>query len=389
MAMSLRIAHVTPSFHPAYVYGGPTHSLYGLTRALAAHGHEVRVLTTNANGRDEVLDVATSTEVDLEHNLTVQYMPRVGHTMSPGLLAKLPEYLRWADVVHLTAVYSFPTIPTLAACRLSGRPLVWSPRGSLQRWSGTRRLGPKRVWEAVCRLGVPPDAVLHVTSESEAEQARTRMGGLRTAIVPNCLEIPEEPLHLPAPGELRLLFLGRVDPIKGLENLLDACALLQGGLPWSLKIAGSGDDAYLAALLDRASRLGIGPRVHFAGWVTSDSKPSLFANADVLVLPSHTENFGMVVAEALAHGVPVIAGRGTPWSCLEEYGCGYWVSNVPESLAHAIARMESAERSEMAARGRAWAVQELGSEVVARRMTRVYLSSFGRVEHEGIGEQPN
>ena len=103
----------------------------------------------------------------------------------------LGEYVAWADVVHLIAVYSFPTFPTLAYCRRFQKPLVWSPRGSLQRWSGSTRVATKFLWERVCRMLAAKDrVVLHTTSEEEARQSQARFPDLRTVIVHNGVELP-------------------------------------------------------------------------------------------------------------------------------------------------------------------------------------------------------
>src|SRR5438132_6427361 len=171
----LKILHVTPSFYPAIVSGGPTYSVYALCRSLAKCGQEVRVLTTNANGPDSVLDVNTSGDVRIASELRVRYCHRVADvSVSPTLLRLLGPYISWADVVHLMAVYSFPTIPTLAACRMLGRPLVWSPRGMLQRWEGMKRPYLKTLWESVCRITAPKRIMLHATSEEEAKESAKR-----------------------------------------------------------------------------------------------------------------------------------------------------------------------------------------------------------------------
>src|SRR5689334_9039361 len=132
---SMNVLHVMPSFYPAHHYGGPIQSVYQLCRSLAALGCKVRVLTTNANGPDCVLDVEPGVEIDLADGVSVTYCNGLMlDSASVGLLGKLPACVRCADVVHLTAVYSFPVIPALLASRQSGKPVLWSPRGSLQRW---------------------------------------------------------------------------------------------------------------------------------------------------------------------------------------------------------------------------------------------------------------
>src|SRR5206468_7028271 len=123
-----------PSFYPALVYGGPTYSVYMLCRSLNGHACELRVLTTDANGPNSVLAVNTKRAVEISPGLFVRYCHRIADvSISPTLLRLLAAYVWWADVIHLTAVYSFPTIPTLLACKILGKPVVWSPRGMLQR----------------------------------------------------------------------------------------------------------------------------------------------------------------------------------------------------------------------------------------------------------------
>jgi glycosyltransferase involved in cell wall biosynthesis len=294
--------------------------------------------------------------------------------VSPTLLRLLPAYIRWADVTHLTAVYSFPTIPTLALCKASGKPLVWSPRGALQRWDGSTRPLAKAVWERVCRSLAPKIAALHFTSEDESLQSLRRFPDFKAIVVPNGIELPENVRDISANTGLRLLYLGRLHPIKGIENLLKACEILksQSKTCWSLLIAGQGDVQYADKLNSCIKDFGLSQQVKMIGEVAGESKQELFENANIVVVPSYTENFGMVVAEALAHGVPVIASSGTPWNRLEEIGCGLWVDNSPDSLAKAIERMNRMPLCEMGQRGREWMQKEFSWDKQAKEMIRVY-----------------
>jgi len=370
----MKVLHVVPSFYPAFHYGGPITSVYELCAGLVRQDCEVRVLTTDANGLDAVLDVAKDGPVTLPPGVSVRYCPRIlRHSLSAALLRQLLPSLRWADVVHLTAVYNFPTLPTLAACRWLRKPLVWSPRGALQRWQGSRRPALKAGWESICRRLAPRGAVLHVTSEQEAAESTARFPGTSAALIPNGVEIPPRSEHRNGSGRLRLLFLGRIDAKKGIENLLAACQRLRNlDKPWSLVIAGTGDAAYTAGLEKNARALGVRDQVSFLGEARGQAKADLFAESDLAVFPSQTENFAMVVAEALAHGVPVIASKGTPWSGVEARGCGLWVENDPATVAAAIERMSRMPLREMGERGRRWMEEEFAWETVARRMLQLY-----------------
>lgn len=371
----MKVLHVTPSFYPAFVYGGPTQSVYQLCCSLARSGCDVEVLTTNANGRGQVLDVSTSHAVELAQRLHVRYCGRwMGESISPALLGRLWSQIRRADVVHLMAVYSFPTIPTLLACRLLRKPVVWSPRGMLQRWAGTTRPALKSIWEQVCRIVSPRSLVLHVTSEEEARQSATRMPNVKIAVIPNGLEMPERVAEINGNKGLRLLFIGRLHPKKGIENLLGAYKLLAHSfpVPVSLTIAGAGDRQYTEELRNRIKTLNLCEQVRLTGAVFGEDKEETFLNADVVVVPSHTENFAMVVAEALAYGIPVIASTGTPWKRLAEMGCGLWVDNCAESLAEAIKEISRMPLSEMGLKGREWMQREFVGEAIAQKMIDLY-----------------
>jgi glycosyltransferase involved in cell wall biosynthesis len=301
-----------------------------------------------------------------------------GVDIAPGLLLRLPGMIREADIVHLTSVYSFPTIPTLLVCRLLGKPVVWSPRGALQRWDGATRPRLKRFYDRVCdMLVVRKRSLLHVTSEREASESRIRISNLDVVVIPNGVDIPEMLSNRSwrPGGSLRLLFVGRLHPIKRLEVLLEACGgLLREGRAVTLTIAGEGDAKYRSTLVSLAGKSMPTGSVRWLGPVEGEAKEEAFAGADVLALPSESENFGMVVAEALARGVPVIASRGTPWSELERQRCGFWVESTPEAFAAAIVAASSMDLAEMGIRGRAWMEAEFRWERRAEEMKAVYVA---------------
>lgn len=296
------------------------------------------------------------------------------------MFGEMPGLIRWADVVHVTAVYSSPTIPAFLLCRAFGKPVVWSPRGALQRWQASTRPWLKASWDAICRSLIDPDrTVIHATSEEEAEATRRRMSRSRIEIVPNGVDLPELPESRPwvPGGELRLLYLGRLHPIKGIENLLRALASLDD-MSVSLRICGAGKSTYVESLRALVQALSLQGRVTFVGEIAADEKSAAFQSADICVVPSFTENFGMVVAESLAHAVPVIAARGTPWADLEQRGCGVWVDNTPAALAGAIGRMKEQNLRVMGQRGRAWMAECFDWNAIAGRMHDCYVSLSSR-----------
>ncbi len=371
----MRVLHITPAFHPADAYGGPPQSAYGLVRALARAGADVRVLTTDANGPRR-LSVDCERELTLEPGLRVRYFRRAAfEATAPALFSALGPRVAWSSLVHLHAVFNSTTLPTLALARALDRPLVWTPRGALQRWAGTRRRRAKALWMAAARRLCPRRTLLHVTSEAEREQSAAALPGTPAVVIPNGVEVPEATVHHPSTGGTRFVFVGRLDPIKGLENLLAACARVRvdpTAPRFRLTIAGAGQATYEGSLRALTTELGLAPVVEFVGPVDEAGRTRLFERSDCLVLPSHSENFGLVVVEAMAHGLAVIASRGTPWAALPSVRAGFWTDNAPESLAAAMLEAARSDLREMGAHARAYATERFSWSHVAERMLATY-----------------
>ena len=179
-------------------------------------------------------------------------------------------------------------------------------------------------------------------------------------------------------SEFRVLFVGRVYPVKGLMNLVRAAAIVNQSINQSvnlsIRIVGPDQAGHRAELEAECARLGV-KNVQFVGEKHGAELDAEYAGCDVLVLPSFTENFGGVVVDALAHGKPVIASRFTPWGELEEKGCGWWVDNVHESLAKTIAEAANLPRerlAEMGEKGRKLVEAKYTWEAVAKTMVEGY-----------------
>ncbi len=361
----MNILHVTPSFYPATFWGGPIFSTKAICDGIAATpGFDLRVLTTDAAGPavgDRVRRVPLPYRVDFARRIA-------GHSVAPGLLARLPAAMLWADVVHLTGTYSFPTLPVLALARALGKPLVWSPRGALQAtqdWPDAPRIGVKHLFERVAQVLRPTDTLLHVTAGVEAAQSVARLRSIQTAMIPNCVTIPPALPRLYRPqGALRLMYLGRLHPKKGID-LLIAALPAQG----TLDIYGTGTPAHEAALHKAAQG---NPRIRFHGDVQGHAKALAFARADLFVLPSHSENFAITVAEALANGVPVLTTTGTPWQRLDVMRAGACIDLARDDLATAIALLAKGDLAAMGARGRDWMIRDFSPEAMVAAFATLY-----------------
>ena len=377
----LRVLHVTPAYFPATLYGGPIFSTKALFDGLVSTGAiELRTLTTDACGprpRDRVSVEANPLRFPAGYE--VRYCRRIAMaSVAPGLLVRLLGQIAWADLVHLTATYSFPTLPTLLIARLLRKPLVWSPRGGLQataQWSGAPKRSGKMWFERICQAVRPSATVLHVTAALERDLSCARLPGIGTSIIPNIIDVPDDLLGRcwRPEGLLRLMFLSRLHPKKGIEVLLDAMVRLPEHC--TLDIYGDGDPAYVAGL--KAAAAPLGRRVRFHGHVEGEAKSRAFANADLFCLPTHSENFGIVVGEALAHGVPAVCTKGAPWDGLEIHRCGAWIDPGGDAFVRAVIDISLADLPAMGARGRAWIQAEFSRDRVVERTLELYRSLTG------------
>ena len=363
----------------------------------------------------------------------VEGVPRL--SVAEGLEAIATE--QW-DVLHVHALW-LPFIHRLVkAAHQRGVAIVWSIHGSLSPWAFWFKWWKKLpVWWLWQRRDIKLAKVLHVTSSQEADWVKAYHFNLPIIDVPlgtygiatqdcqsdlktteytestelttNCTNVHEsfkttgicaraqragkytEYTENGADAQtrnwelgtrncredaprLRLLFVGRVAPVKSLPKLIDAWAkacLTQ----WELRIVGNGDPAYVEMLKTQAEALGIGKQVCFTGPRYDADLQEEYRSADALALVSETENFGAVVVDALAHGMPVITSTGTRWSEVEERQCGWWVDNDVDSLTkvlQSLCALSDAERIQMGENGKRLIQEKYTWPAVAKQMSAFY-----------------
>lgn len=327
----MKIIQICAAYKPAYVYGGPTMSVSKLSEELVKAGEDVMVLTTTANGKEE-LDVTIGKET-LVDGVKVYYFKRLtkDHThFSPSLLSFLHQTIKSAKrqtpnatrntpnpqlVVHIHAWWNLVSIFSALVAKWHGVKIILSPRGMLTSYSLNNR--NSKVKDAIhFFLGkrLLKYAHIHATSEKERKDVLQTCEVNGVTVIPNFVRFPHSPLlegwsktgvsNNSEPVTYKLLFLSRIEEKKGLELLFKA--LSQVNIPYQLSIAGTGEEGYVKSLQTLASDLGIVSKINWLGHIEKQSKFELISASDLMVLTSYNENFANVVVECLAMGTPVL-----------------------------------------------------------------------------------
>jgi glycosyltransferase involved in cell wall biosynthesis len=377
----MKILHVIPAIAPRY--GGPSTAVIQMCRALAATGAEVHLVATDADGRGR-LPHPPGEWSTIEEIPTMLFRRQFSEALkySAPLAAWLRESVSQYDVVHVHALLSHACLAAAAACRASRVPYVVRPLGTLDRWSLAQKPLRKRVLLALNgRKALAEAAAVHYTAIGEQRLVErvfdTKAGfvvplGIDDAILDE-VPISEADRHR---GPY-VLALSRLHPVKALDTLIDAFSDTHTiARRWRLVIAGDGDDGYVRKLKVRAAESAAATAIEFRGWVDGDAKRDLLRGASLYALPSHHENFGVSLAEALARGVPAVVSSDVLISDDLAAANAAWVTaNDRAALATTLLQAMTDEdvRAEKSIAARQFA-RDLAWPRVASRLMDIYAS---------------
>jgi glycosyltransferase involved in cell wall biosynthesis len=358
-------------------YGGPAFSVSGLATALAEAGAEVGVWASDQSAAATSLLRAHSSVQRLAGS-EVEAINRFG----------VP------DVIHDNGIWRPHNhrIARLAVRRRVRR--VLSTRGMLEPWAlDHKRLKKKVAWALFQEKDLASATCHHATAEEEAQNVRNLGLGVPVVVIPNGVNLPQvdtrdassQSTQRTKKLQRTALFLSRIHPKKGLPMLIEAWARVRPD-GWTLQIAGPDEAGHQKEIERAVAAAGLGNDIVFKGQLQGQLKDAAFSQADIFVLPTHSENFGVVVAEALAHGVPVLTTNRAPWPTLSTLGCGWRVDATVDGIAEGLrlaTSLDSERLLEMGAKGRSFVSAEFGWPRIASLM----LSTYEDILKEPFGRQ--
>ena len=356
------------SFHSSY--GGPAVSVSRLALALAEAGVCVGLWAPDESATTSLL---------------VEVHPRLC-ALGGGITQAL-ELFGMPDLIHDNGLWLVHNEHLSRVAKKHHIPRVVSIRGMLQPWALNHKKWKKRAAWYLYQKASLMQADIHVTT-SEAEAATVGAFGLGVPIhfVPNGIDLPGKVLNISnnegvdIPGRKNIaLFLGRIHPVKGLSMLIEAWHRVRP-TGWILQIAGPDEAGHKAELELLIKKFELNKFISFIGPVSKDDKASIYSSANVFILPTHTENFGMVVGEALAHRLPVLTTKGAPWSAIVDYDCGWWVDVSVDAIADGlrqVVELEQVTLQRMGSMGHEFIKNKFSWDTVAEQLISIYNEKIG------------
>ncbi|MCM1233520.1 MAG: glycosyltransferase [Ruminococcus flavefaciens] len=328
------------------------------------------------------LEIVLGIDAPWMKTVVCDYKTPLALSVATDRYLKSTEY----DIYHANTLWLYQTHAVCKYARKMGKPYVLSTHGMLYPTalaiSGWKKKVMRKLWfdddimKATC---------IHATCQQEAEYLREFGYKKPIAVIPNPVVFPKnmsvnlrnESVKYHIVGKKQIGFLGRLHPIKKVENILYAMASLahEERAQLLFQIIGKYDEQYEQWLRDEVQCLNLTDCVEFVGFVNGKEKYERLAQLDALLVPSTQENFGMIVPEALICETPVYASLGTPWIELNEYNCGWWEDNAPDTIANIIRKILSIDDIElrtMGINGRKLIEEKYEQHKVAKMMLELY-----------------
>ena len=313
--------------------GGPSRSVPLLARGLSIVGADVTILTHRTEDMNTHL---------LEgYNVRIDFLPKS---------YKMKDLKKYFDTHHFDLLQGESMwIPLshniLSIAKQKHIPYIFVPRGSLEPWSLKQKWFKKKIAMMFYqKKDIQDAACILATACMERDNLRKLGFSNPIAVIPNGIDISEYPCRTEEDKKnvkKQILFLSRIHPKKGIELLVKAWKEIHTDYPdWNVVVAGNGDEKYIYQLKSLITKNGLSNSMKIVPPLFGVDKYNLYKQSSLFILPTYSENFGMVIAEALACGVPAITTKNAPWKILNDEKIGWWIDlnidDIKKSLEYAI-----------------------------------------------------
>ena len=336
----MRILFITPSYKPAYIYGGPVVVISLLAESLVQLGHDVTVYTTTANGNAE-LPVVTNEKVMVD-GVKVFYFKRLtsDHThVSFALWRYLKRSVSSFDVVHIHSWWNLLVLGAAWVCKKKNIKPILSPHGMFSHYiMSTNNAITKKWLHVLLGKSLLQATWLHVSTQMEWDESHRVIPHWQGVIIPNIVALPAEPYKRITNNVFTIGFLSRIDPKKGLDILIQA--LSKVNFTYRLLIAGDGEDKYVKHLQSLSKSVGNANCIEWVGWKNGSEKFDFLSRLHLFSLTSYSENFAIVVIESLSVGTPVLISTGVGLASYVNQNQLGWVTN--NDIANVTAELQNA-----------------------------------------------
>lgn len=384
----MKILQIVCYFYPAWAYGGPPRNVFGLCQELVKRGHEVTVYTTDAfdNGHrvKETRETVDGIEIRRFRNVSNYLAWKHRIFLTPGMIAAVRSNLKKYDIVHLNDFRTLQNSLVHHYAHQYGVPYVLQARGSLVNVIAKQRL--KKIFDKISGYRLLRDAARLIALAPIEVQHYKNMGVDKDNIdiVPNGIDLAQFE-NLPKHGSFKknhgltdknqvVLFLGRLHQSKGIDLLITAFAVLAKDFNDARLVIAGPDDGYLSTLKSLTKEFELDDRVIFAGGLYDNDKLAAYVDADVYVLTSSTEAFGVTILEAMACGTAVVVSEVCGIADVIKNKAGLVTPNNVESIRQALSTLLADEkmRHRLGHDGRTLVWQNYSWSNIAQQMEQVY-----------------
>ena len=384
----MKVLHVISSINENH--GGPTRAILGMVLALRQLGIDAEIVTTGDNGDVSITTQGASTDTPVPITLFPRFPMPVksldDFAFSPRFTCWLWNHMGQYDLLHVHAVFGYPSTISMRIAQFKKIPYICRPCGLLGRWALSQQETKKSIYLALCeRQNLDNAAAIHYATGVERDdaaylhiEAPSFVSAIGTDVENKCIDsLSRLPEITGLPHDVPIiLFMSRLHPVKGLEVLIHALAQITD-IPFTFIVAGSGDPVYEQRIRSLITKTGLANRTRFIGFVSGDPKKLLLHEADLFVLTSLSESFGIAVLEALAAGTPVLVTSGVALaSTVRQHRLGYVtdmdIAEVAATLRRFLNEREIARR--MGERGREYVRKHYSWSHVASNLVQVYQS---------------